>query len=75
MLRSTMPALEYDPVTENNLYMVVGEIRSDVKKLLNGEYDTNKRLTSLERWRWWQAGAGACLAFVAAKISLMGGLH
>lgn len=57
---------------EHTLYMMVGEIRSDVKTLLARSAVDDKRIRSLERWRWYQGGAAACAAFVAAKLGLLG---
>ena len=37
---------------DNDLHMMVGEIRSDVKKLLNNADNTDKRVGSLEK-KWW----------------------
>ena len=37
---------------EQDLHMMVGEIRSDVKKLLANSADTDKRVGALEK-KWW----------------------
>ena len=37
---------------EQDLHMMVGEIRSDVKKLLVNSSDTDKRVGALEK-KWW----------------------
>lgn len=44
-------------IQDTDLYMMVGEIRSDVKKLLENSGDHAARITSLERWRWVAHGA------------------
>jgi hypothetical protein len=53
---------------EHSLYMMVGEIRSDVKTLLTRSAKDDTRITSLERFRWWQGGIGAAAVFLAAKL-------
>ncbi len=53
---------------DNDLHMMVGEIRSDVKKLLKSDIDYGKRLATVEHRQWWMAGVGACVAFFAARM-------
>ena len=56
---------------EVELVFMVGEIRSDVKKLLVQDREYDKRIHSLERTRWYAGGfLGAALAIVAAKMGL-----
>jgi hypothetical protein len=44
----------------DNLMLMVGEIRSDVKKLLESSLSQDKRISSLERYRY--SVAGFCAA-------------
>lgn len=55
-------------VSPDNLYMVIGEIRSDVKKLLFDSRNTETRLSKVEKRQWWFSGVTACLAFFAAHL-------
>lgn len=50
------------------LHMMVGEIRSDVKKLLKSDDAYDKRIRKLEHRQWWMTGVGATLAVVFAKF-------
>lgn len=60
------------PQNESELYLMVGEIRSDVKKLLENDVSTQQRVGSLEKKIWTASGAAAFLGMfvttAAAKI-------
>jgi hypothetical protein len=60
------------PLPENDLYMMVGEIRSDVKKLLENDTTTQQRVGSLEKKFWIAVGAtgflGAMVTPAVAKL-------
>lgn len=55
---------------DQQLLLLVGEVHSDVKKLLKQGTDHEERITALERWRWVSYGFYTCVAFVAAKLGL-----
>lgn len=66
-----MPQLQ-----ETDLYMMVGEIRSDVKKLLQTNEVNDKRIGSLERKIWTASGAAAFLGMmVTTAVAKVAGLH
>lgn len=59
------------PTNPNDLYMMVGEIRSDVKKLLNAQATTDTRVGSLERKFWTAVGSFAVLMpFLPAAVGI-----
>jgi hypothetical protein len=59
-------------VTErHDLTLMVGEIHSDVKKLLEQDREYGKRIHSLERTRWYAGGfIAAGVAYVAMKFGV-----
>lgn len=55
---------------DNELHLMVGEIRADVKALLSKAGDHETRLRSLEKWRWITHAGSVSVAFVAAKLGV-----
>lgn len=58
------------PVTPENLYMIIGEIHSDVKHLMDRETKNEERLSKVEKRQWVSVGVGTCLAFFAAHFGM-----
>lgn len=58
------------PDKDADLYLMVGEIRSDVKTLLKSVAVDDARLRKVEHRQWWLAGVIAAVAVFAAKIGL-----
>lgn len=56
---------------EQDLHLMVGEIRSDVKKLLGNATDTDKRVGSLEK-KWWTTVALVGLWATAGVAKALG---
>lgn len=66
------------PMQESdNLFLMVGEIRSDVKKLLENNTAQDKRLGALERKFWTSTSAIALIATAAmtGAAKALGFLH
>ncbi len=60
----------------NDLMILLGEIKSDVKKLLKDDEDKNKRITRLERYSWMIAGAAGGLgSLFPSAIAKAFGFH
>jgi hypothetical protein len=56
--------------TQDEVLLLLGEVRSDVKKLLRAESDQEGRIRKLETRQWVTAGASAVLSVFAVKIGL-----
>jgi hypothetical protein len=58
----------------DELMVMVGEIRADVKTLLRNDAEKGKRIAVLERDSWWAKGALAlaAAAFTAKIRALLG---
>lgn len=59
------------PNNPNEMYMMVGEIRSDVKKLLEHSKDTDSRVSSLEK-KWWTTAVAIGLMFPVTVARALG---
>jgi hypothetical protein len=59
---------------EQDLHMMVGEIRSDVKKLLVNSGETDKRVGTLEK-KWWTTIALVGLWATTAVAHAIGLYH
>lgn len=59
---------------QNELHLMVGEIRSDVKKLLENAANTDSRVGSLEK-KWWTTLAAVGLWATAAVAHAVGMFH
>lgn len=63
------------PETQERLLNDVGEIKANVKHLLERGVDHNKRLGSLERRRWMEQGAiGVLAAVIVPKVRAIFGI-
>jgi H+/Cl- antiporter ClcA len=63
-------------VEHTDLIMILGEIKSDVKKLLKEDESKEKRLSRLERYSWMIAGAaGSVGAVFPSAIAKAFGWH
>ena len=61
---------------EQDLLLMVGEIRSDVKQLLASKTDFETRISSLEKWRYILTGlAAAGGSVIPTAIAKALGLH
>ena len=59
----------------NDLYTMVGEIRSDVKKLLKNDTDQDNRIGAIEKKLWVASGTAGILAMlVGPAVAKMFGL-
>jgi hypothetical protein len=65
------PVQEDPPITDHaGLYMAVGEIRADVRRLTGRDTKLNDRVTRLETHETWIGGIFAALTFLNGKSIL-----